>query len=66
MRRNGLASEGSAPLTTAATTRLNVFVILYCRLEIVAWADVPLAGRYGQGHGKVVKWGCELLFHSSG
>jgi hypothetical protein len=19
-----------------------------------------------QGHGKVVKWGCELLFHSSG
>jgi hypothetical protein len=23
-------------------------------------------GACGQGHGKVVKWGCELLFHSSG
>ena len=26
----------------------------------------PAASPAGQGHGKVVKWGCELLFHSSG
>ncbi len=36
--------------------------------ELVAPGYVNRAfGRHaGQGHGKVVKWGCELLFHSSG
>jgi len=33
---------------------------------LVVAASAAITAVYVQGHGKVVKWGCELLFHSSG